>query len=214
MPDSHYALRGAPGAFVAVLAAARSQGMTVTSGTLANLLYLADVTAADSTGRALSGIRWRWSGRGPFDSTLLAIENELTRDGVVERVPSQPGTGGTGHLRLHGDPPAVRINARLVTLIEQAVSDYGRLDPSALRRLTFQTGPMLEARREGSIGDTLDLLANQPVPDITQTLHLLSVVLDQIEPQADEGDLQGLADEIDSWADYRAAATDLLLTDE
>jgi hypothetical protein len=211
VPQSQPALGGAPGAFVAVLAAARARGVTVTSGTLANLLYLADVAAAGSTGRALSGIRWRWSGRGPSGPALLAIEDELARGGVVERV---PGRLGTWHLRLHGDPPAVRVSARLSAAIGQAVADYGHLDPSALLSLTFQTEPVIEARREGSIGDTLDLLANQPVPDITQTLHLLSAVLDQIEPQADEGDLQGLADEIDSWAGYRAAATDLLLTDE
>jgi len=59
-----------------------------------------------------------------------------------------------------------------------------------------------------------DLLAGQPVPDITQTLHRLRAVLDQLEPQSDQGDLQGLADEIDYWADLRAAATDLLLADE
>lgn len=214
MADSQPALGGAPGAFVAVLAAAHAQGVTVTSDTLASLLYLADVTAAGSIGRAVSGIRWHWSGRGPSGPALPPIEDELTRDGVIERVPSPPGTGGTGHLRLHGDPPTVRIHPRLNAAIGQAVAEYGRLGPSALTHLAFQTEPILEASREGSTGDTLDLLAGQPVPDVTQTLHRLSVVLDQIEPQADEGDLHGLADEIDSWAGYRAAATDSLLTDE
>jgi len=44
-------------------------------------------------------------------------------------------------------------------------------------------------------------------------LHRFQRVLDRLAPQADEGDLAGLSDEVASWARHRARATRPLVDD-
>lgn len=214
MADNQFVLRGAPGAFVALLSAARAQGATITRTKLAKLLYLADLRAVENLGRPESGVEWRWLHYGPYSNNLLTIEDDLARDSIVERASCETWAGSIEHrLRLLRMTPVV-IDDDFASLIEQIVLEYGGLAASTLRDMTYQTAPMLEAQREGSRGDVLDLLTGRSVPDIAPALQRLSRVLNRLEPQSDEGDLAGLADEMNAWTEPRARATGLLLADE
>ena len=53
-----------------------------------------------------------------------------------------------------------------------------------------------------------------PIPDIAPVLREFQDILDRLEPQGDEGDLSGLAEEIEEWAPYRARATGTLIDED
>ena len=59
-----------------------------------------------------------------------------------------------------------------------------------------------------------ELEAIYPVPDVTPALRHFRSVLSRLEPQADEGDLAGLADEIADWSSHRTRATQPLIDDD
>ncbi len=56
--------------------------------------------------------------------------------------------------------------------------------------------------------------AIHPVPDAGPALLHFRSVLSRLEPQADEGDLAGLTEEIASWSSHRARATQPLVDDD
>lgn len=64
-------------AVLVVLDTAREYGYTVTRTTLAKLLYFADLEAVEQGSDPISGLEWRWRHHGPYDNTLLHIEDEL-----------------------------------------------------------------------------------------------------------------------------------------
>lgn len=56
-------------------------------------------------------------------------------------------------------------------------------------------------------------LPAEPVPDILPVLRTFQGVLDRLTPQADEGDLAGLGEEVANWSEERVRATRVLLDD-
>jgi hypothetical protein len=54
----------------------------------------------------------------------------------------------------------------------------------------------------------------RPLPDIAPVLREFQDILDRLEPQVDEGDLSGLAEEIGEWAPYRARAMRPLIDED
>lgn len=212
--DTQFTLRGAPAALIVLLAAARAQGAGITRTKAAKLLYLADLRAIETLGRPGSRVQWRWLNYGPFSYSLLSIEDDLVRAGIIGRETSENFYGSPVHrLRLER-PVSVDVDEEFADIVEQIVSEYGHLAASSLRDVTYQTAPMLEAQRDHARGQPLDLLSGRPVPDLTSALHRFQGVLDRLEPQADEGDLEGLADDVASWAPERARATEPFLDDD
>ena len=63
-------------------------------------------------------------------------------------------------------------------------------------------------------GSDTDVANRQPIPDIAPVLRQFQDILDRLEPQVDEGDLSGLAEEIQEWAPYRARATQPLIDED
>jgi hypothetical protein len=61
--------------------------------------------------------------------------------------------------------------------------------------------------------EPLDLLDGQTIPDVTATLQRFQRVLKRLELQQDEGDLNGPADEMASWAPEQARANQLIIRD-
>lgn len=72
---------------MAVLDIAREYGYTVTRTTLAKLLFFADLESVKQGGEPVSGLEWRWRYHGPYDNTLLRIEDELVTRRQIESVP-------------------------------------------------------------------------------------------------------------------------------
>jgi uncharacterized phage-associated protein len=211
---TRFTLRGAPAAFVTLLSAARAQGTVITRTKLAKLLYLADLRAVDELGRPGSDVQWRWLNYGPFSNSLLTIEDDLVSDGIVERQTTENYFGSVEYRLRLVRSISVDVDGEFATIIERMVLSHGNLAPSTLRDLTYQTPPMQEARREGGRGQFLDLLSGRPVPDIAPVQSRFERILDQLEPQTDEGDLTGLTEEIADWADHRARATRPLVGDD
>ena len=213
--DTQYTLRGAPAAVFALLSAARAQGAIITRTKLAKLLYLADMRAVEELGRPGSGVEWRWLHYGPFSKLLLSVEDDLVDAGILAKETTENYYGSTEHrLRLGRHQVPVDVDEQFSGIIESVVLEYGKLAPSTLRDLTYQTPPMLEAQREGVRGVVLDLLTNRPVPEIAPALAHFQAVLDNLIPQENEGDLSALVDEVEDWAPERARATRHLLGNE
>jgi uncharacterized phage-associated protein len=212
--DTQFTLRGAPAALVAVLAAARAQGAVITRTKLAKLLYLADLRAVETLGRLGSDVEWRWLHYGPFSKKLLGVEDELVWAGIVNRETTENYYGSVEYRLRLSRPIPIDIDAEFAAIIEHVVFEYGNLAASSLRDLTYQTPPMLEAKREEAHGEILDLLTGHPVPDMTPTLNRFQAVLNRIGPQEDEGDLSGLSKEVADWAPHRARATRPLIDDD
>jgi hypothetical protein len=59
-----------------------------------------------------------------------------------------------------------------------------------------------------------DVTDRRPTPDVAPVLRHFQGVLNRLEPQADEGDLSGLAEEIEEWAAYRTRATQPLIDED
>ena len=214
MVETRFMLRGTPAAVVTLLSAARAQGVTVTRTKIAKLLYLADLRAVEVLGRPGSEVRWRWLHYGPFSNTLLTIEDDLVADGVVERETTKNYFGSAEHRLWLKQLISVDVDAKFATVIEEVTREYGKLAPSTLRDLTYQTAPMLEAQRDDARGEFLDLLSGQPVPDVTSTLRRFQRVVNRLEPQTDEGDIEaGLSNEIADWASHRIRATSKIVGD-
>jgi uncharacterized phage-associated protein len=209
-----FTLRGTPAAFVALLSAARAQGTVITRTKMAKLLYLADLDAVEELGRPGSGVQWRWLHYGPFSIALLTIEDDLVSDGIVERQTTENYFGSVEYRLRLVRSISVDVDGEFAAIIEKTVLNHGNLAPSTLRDMTYQTGPMQEAKREGSRGQFLDLLSGPPVPDITPVQRRFERILDQLEPQTDEGNLSDLSEEIADWAEHRARATRPLVGDD
>lgn len=52
---------------------ARDQGHLLDRTKIAELLYLADLSAVENGGIAFSGATWRWENYGPFDPTVRPL---------------------------------------------------------------------------------------------------------------------------------------------
>ena len=72
--------------------------------------------------------------------------------------------------------------------------------PATFAWLTEPATSLWVARPDFDVDDS------RPVPDIAPVLREFQDILDRLDPQVDEGDSSGLADEIREWAPYRARA--------
>jgi len=214
MTDSLFVLRGAPAAVVALLAAARSGGVTITRTKIAKLLYLADLRAVDVLGQPESGLRWRWRHYGPFDNDLLTIENELVQDGIVDREETTNYYGSPEYRLRLARIVEVDIDRDFAAIIEATLQELGSLSPTSLRDLTYQTPPMIEAQAEGAHEKVLDLFGGRLVPSIASALDKYRRVGDALPEAEDDGDISELSTELREWSLTRRRANEVVLSDQ
>jgi hypothetical protein len=165
-------------AVLAVLRAAREHGFTVSRTKVAKLLYLTDLRSVERGGEPVSGVEWKWLQYGPFNNVLFEVERDLVGDRLVECETSGPL--GETQVRLVGDggPFLPELDAELV-------AELGDLAASSLRDLSYQTPPMLEAKREGR-GVVLDLGLVRPLPRVGRTLARLREAARELPEQFDD----------------------------
>lgn len=175
------------------------------------MLYLADLCSVEKLGYSGSGVQWQWFKYGPFNNSLIEIENDLIQEGAISRETTQNSFGPEHRLCLT-EKVSIQTNYGFAQIIEDIVSEFGALAPSSLRDFTYQTAPMEKAQKHGSRGDVLDLFDNEfPIPDTTSVLSRFQKVLDKLPPQTDVGDLSELANELDEWQATRAQATRMII---
>jgi uncharacterized phage-associated protein len=196
-----------------LLRAARRLGVTVTRTKVAKLLYLADLQAVDEGVTPPSGVEWMWLDHGPYNNSLMFLENDLVRAGVVLREEYYFGF----QLRLIDDRPLeFELSEEDRCFVESVVADLGRLTAGTLKDMSYQTAPMVDAQNRGVRGVVLDLsLARRPMPTLAKTSKRMRTVLARLEKQEDDsGVMEDLTAEVAQLTPLRQRANAMLLGDD
>lgn len=145
---------------LALLKIAREQNrrITLTRMKIAKLLYLADLDAVADGKPPISGALWRWLNYGPFDYEFYSVEDQLDWSGKVAlhdgRLPHV--MHGSVVLELKEDVPDP-LPAGAMAILRKVLEEHGAKSASALKDLSYQTSPMLEAQAAGERGVKLNL---------------------------------------------------------
>jgi uncharacterized phage-associated protein len=144
-------------ATLAVLKAAREQGVEITKTKLVKLLYMADLQAVESGENQFSGATWRWDNFGPYDSALTRAEYELSNSNLIsrrdDRLFDEYGACVLS-LAVDIDDP---LPAQSMQIVRDIVRRLGGKSATALKDLSYKTSPMVEAQAGGERGVLLDL---------------------------------------------------------
>ncbi|WP_157520914.1 hypothetical protein [Herbidospora daliensis] len=206
-------LRGPAAAVAYLLAAARTSGMRVNHSKLANLLYLADLSAFERGVPPGSGVEWRWSDHGPHSVRLAEIERDLSEAHVILVAESvDPFTGNRERVIHLIDTPETAVDDGIAEIIDGVLAEFGRWSANQLTSYTFQTPPMRMAVEHNH---RLDLAGGAPLPDLGSGLdRLRRWVADNPLPDHEPGGVDDLVEEISHLADHRAEATRHLMEEE
>ncbi len=204
--------------YEALLVLAAERGLNITRTKIAKLLYLADLRSVEHSGATGSGVAWRWRDYGPFDNRLLAVEDKLVKNDVIERDTTwwEWGDGKRHDLSaLRQSSALVEASDGFVEHIEAVLDEYGTLSAKLLKKHTYRTPPMQEAQESGDHDGLLDLDETVQVPDMSDVVSRYQGMLDSL-PQDDDDppisdDLSFLVEEVDEWSGLRKRATSRVL---
>jgi len=120
------------------------------------LLYLMDVTAAESGHAPVTGVRWIRFHHGPWSVEVEGSLTKLRRDGTVRREDgARRADGASYELYRHvAGSQACNLEPVARRLADFVLERYGDLRLEALLEAAYGTGPM---RANPSHGDELDL---------------------------------------------------------
>ncbi|WP_326828654.1 Panacea domain-containing protein [Streptosporangium sp. NBC_01810] len=140
---------------LAVLKAAREQRCEINKTKLAKLLYLIDLQAVEDGGVQFSGATWRWDNYGPYDRAIIDAEMDLATSDIIDRVDNRANDGQCAlTLTIEIDDP---LPSPLMDIVRQVVREHGCKSATALKQLSYDTPPMIEAQAGGERGVLLDL---------------------------------------------------------
>ncbi|GLX92425.1 type II toxin-antitoxin system antitoxin SocA domain-containing protein [Herbidospora sp. NBRC 101105] len=208
-------LRGPAAAVAYLLATARNGGMRVNRTKLATILYLADLRAVEHGLPPGSGVEWRRHHYGPHSLRLAEVERDLSEAEVIEVEESADPFAGHRERVIHLiDAPQTIIDAGFAKIIDDVLTEYGRLSAGQLRSLTHQTRPMQMAIERDQPEVRLDLTGGAPFPDLGSGLDRLRQWVARNPLPGDEpGGVDDLDDDLSQLADHRAEATRQLMED-
>jgi uncharacterized phage-associated protein len=145
------------GSVLAVLKAAQEQGHDMNRTKLVKLLYFADLAAVEDGGTPFIGATWRWDHFGPYDTAIRRAEDAGVAMRLVERDDrTRPYEYGACHLKLAldiDDP----LPAETMEFVRHVVDEFGAKTAGALKDLSYETAPMVEATAAGDRKVLLDL---------------------------------------------------------
>jgi uncharacterized phage-associated protein len=144
-------------AVLAVLKAANELDCEMNRTKLAKLLYFADLRAVEEGGTAFSGATWRWRNYGPYDNALMRAERIIVSADLAEIADERGEEGGACKLALTVDDLGDPLSAAHMEIVRAVVREYGAEPASALRRMSYQTAPMVEAQTAGDREVVLNL---------------------------------------------------------
>ncbi|WP_096907002.1 Panacea domain-containing protein [Dietzia sp. WMMA184] len=197
-------------ALISLLKRASDRGVEITTTKVAKFLYLADLRSVELYGESFSGFTWTWDNHGPWDSTIYRSAETLEAQGIVKTTEASYGRFNGKRFELVSMTQET-VDHRFASIIDVLLDDYGNCTASALRDLTYNTPPMLEAQRCGARGVKLDLHGGGPVPQASSVKARLRALRDRLPAQRDEGDLSAMLDEHDEWSDTRRRANGEIL---
>ena len=197
---------------VALLSAAARQHVSVTRMSLAKLLYLADLQAVEAGGDTVSGAEWRWLNYGPYDKRLRDVEVDLIGSQLVQKEETSNFFGNPEFRLYLVTEVEPQVPAQTLELFNRVISNYGRLAPTTLKDITYQTAPILEVQAHGERGDWLDLYLARPVNDVSHVLSHFREVARSLSDQKDTEDgTRGLLADIEAFSPLREEANRLVL---
>jgi len=200
-------------AYLSVLRFARDRGYVITRLKIAKLLYLADLRAVQAGDDPISGIQWRFLHFGPYDNSLLYLEDQLVQSGVIHRE-QEPYFGGKWLRLIREGSAGYDMPSEDMAVLESVVADFGSLLATSLKDLSYQTAPMRDAQERGR-GSVLDLSLARPRPRLTGLAGRMNAVIARIdEQQTDPGVFADLIEEMSDLSASRARATRELLGDD
>ncbi|WP_432986786.1 Panacea domain-containing protein [Dactylosporangium sp. CA-233914] len=199
-------------AYLAVLDVARLRGMQITRTKIAKLLYLTDLCAIEDGSNPISGVEWKWLDHGPYNNDLISLENLLVSTSLVSR--QREEFYGGWELRLSGElPPNFELPEEDRELLNRMMERFGRYAATTLKDMSYQTSPMEDAQRRGR-GVVLNLNLARPLPALNRTSARMKAVLRSLaEQEDDEGAMDELAEEINTFSAGRITANRTLLDD-
>lgn len=197
-------------ALVSLLKRASDHGVEITTTKIAKFLYLADLRSVELYGEAFSGFTWTWDNHGPWDSTIYRSTDTLESQGIVKTSEANYGPFNGKRFELVSMTQET-VDERFADIIDALLDDYGNYTATALRDLTYNTPPMLEAQRGGMRGVELDLHGGGPVPQASIVKARLRALRDRLPAGQDEGNLSAMLSEHDEWSETRRRANGELL---
>lgn len=135
---------------------ARETGCQITRTKLAKLLYFADLAAVEEGQSPFTGATWRWRDHGPYDNSLIRVEESLAENSAVSIFDAREWAYGGVTLKLAAEI-ADPLPAHEMGLIRRIVIEHGAKTATALRDLSYKTSPMVEAQAGGEREVLLDL---------------------------------------------------------
>lgn len=201
---------------LALLKVAREQHCSINRTKLAKLLYFADLEAVQDGGTPFTGATWRWRDYGPYDNALVRAEDSLVEADLAERRDNRGRFArGSCLLKLAFEDLEDPLPAKQMEIIRKVVSDYGGKSATALRDLSYQTPPMIEAQAAGDREEILNLSrarrAKQAQELLARHQYRRSAKGTQIH---DEGVEEDLLREHETMSSLRRRATAKVLADE
>jgi hypothetical protein len=109
------------------------------------------------------------------------------------------------------DVTSARAYAVPAVSTSQSLFSVPPADTSLQATFAWLTEPTAGLRATRSGTDAADRL---PIPNVAPALRHFQGILNRLGPQTDEGDLSGLAEEIEEWAAYRARASQPLIDED
>lgn len=144
-------------AVLAILKVAEEVSCEINRTKLAKLMYFADLRAIELGGTAFSGAVWRWRNYGPYDNALMRAERIIVSADLAEVSDERSDEGGSCKLSLTVDGLGDPLPQDQMEILREIVRDHGDKSAGALRRMSYQTAPMVEAQTAGDREVVLNL---------------------------------------------------------
>lgn len=196
-------------------------GFEITRTKIQKLLYFIDLRFMDSHSRTATGAKWIWHDYGPFDSAVLEAEEKLSRSGSIVVSEEKYVNGGKKKkIQFSSDPDERYVEETLEQIVADVLSDFGSLSPSEIKKLSYNTPPMLLAQSFGGIRSSspLDMSAGVQRQDKEERRKRLAKAMrrakkrrSRLQKREDKGDLSGLVSELEVAKKSIASATEMVL---
>ena len=150
----------------ALLVLAARRGLHMTRTKTVKLLYLADLRSVAADGQTRTGVLWRWWRYGPCCRSLRVVEDQLVRDGTVDRESRRLSADVTETV-LTVSPRSAEVPRQadeLAPHLDAVLAAHGRKSALELTELAYDTPPMRAAQEHDEQGFVL-LFDDQPDPD-------------------------------------------------
>ncbi len=150
-------MSGPAAAYIAVLRLAQERRIRMNRTKVAKLLYLADLECMRTASAPSSGINWRWRHYGPYSDTLVELERDLSKTGLLATTATHNYYGTPEYLLQAEVDTPLNIDTNYLVILEKVVRELGPQSAAALRDLTYDTAPMRAAQQAGAREVDLDL---------------------------------------------------------